>query len=173
MHDYIFYSIAAIIGFVIYLDLRRSEKKHKSKSFHSMISLMLLGWLWQSRTMEDDSIILDISRGVRADTSNRYYCSHCNTRLVPRTGEDMKGGYLCTKCIITYWPNQTPVKKANRFDVPRPTTDTHGNVTGDKTIPIAVIDLEDTRNEIHSTSYKHNRNSQKRTKHFRKLDSNG
>ena len=64
----------------------------------------------------------------------------------------MKGGYLCTKCIITYWPNQTPVKKANKFDVPGPNTDEHGNVTGDKTIPIAVV--EDVRNEIHSTSYK-------------------
>ena len=29
MHDYIFYSIAAVLYFVIYLDVRRSDKKLK------------------------------------------------------------------------------------------------------------------------------------------------
>ena len=101
--------------------------------------------------MEDDSIILDLSRSA-GNTNNRYYCSHCNTRLTPRTEEDMKGGYTCTRCIITYWPNQTPVKKANKFDVPGPNTDEHGNIRGDKTIPIAVV--EDIRTEVHSTTYK-------------------
>jgi hypothetical protein len=100
--------------------------------------------------MEDDSIILDISKSSRG--SNKYFCSHCNTRLVPRTEEDMKGGYICTRCIITYWPNQTPVKKANRFETPGPNTDSHGNIMGDKTIPVAVV--EDIRTEVHSTSWK-------------------
>jgi hypothetical protein len=52
----------------------------------------------------------------------------------------MKGGYHCTKCTITYWPNQQPVKKSNRFETPGPDTDEHGNVIGDKTIPITTID---------------------------------
>jgi hypothetical protein len=38
----------------------------------------------------------------------------------------MIGGYHCTKWTITYWPNQQPVKKANRFETPRPDTDSHG-----------------------------------------------
>jgi hypothetical protein len=101
--------------------------------------------------MEDDSIILDLSRSTNNNTK-KYYCSHCNTRLVARTEEDMKGGYTCTKCIITYWPNQQPVKKSNRFETPGPNTDPHGHIIGDKTIPVAV--LEDIRNEVHSTSYK-------------------
>jgi hypothetical protein len=102
--------------------------------------------------MEDKSIILDLSRARNRGSINRYYCSHCNTRLIALTQEDMIGGYHCTKCTITYWPNQQPVKKSNRFETPGPNTDEHGNVVGDKTIPIAV--LEDIRNEVHSTTYK-------------------
>jgi hypothetical protein len=103
--------------------------------------------------MEDnESIVIDLSRAGSKGNSNKYFCSHCNTRLVPLTQEDMKGGYICTRCIITYWPNQQPVKKAKRFEDPGPATNEHGDVVGDKTIPIAV--LEDIRNEVHSTTYK-------------------
>jgi hypothetical protein len=103
--------------------------------------------------MEDnDSIIIDLSRARNRGSTNRYYCSYCNTRLTPLTREDMIGGYHCTKCTITYWPNQQPVKKSNRFETPGPDTDSHGNVVGDKTIPIAI--LEDIRTEVHSTTYK-------------------
>jgi hypothetical protein len=101
---------------------------------------------------KDDSIIIDLSRARSKGNSNRYYCSYCNTRLTPLTREDMIGGYHCTKCTITYWPNQQPVKKSNRFETPGPDTDSHGNVVGDKIIPIAV--LEDIRNEVYSTTYK-------------------
>jgi hypothetical protein len=37
MHDYIFYSIAAIIGFIIYLDVRKSDQKLKKKRLHLMV----------------------------------------------------------------------------------------------------------------------------------------
>ena len=37
MHDYIFYSIAAILYFIIYLDVRRSDKKYKRKRPHTMV----------------------------------------------------------------------------------------------------------------------------------------
>jgi hypothetical protein len=101
---------------------------------------------------KDDSIILDLSRARSKGNTNKYFSSYCNTRLTPLTREDMIGGYHCTKCTITYWPNQQPVKKSNRFETPGPNTDEHGNVVGDQTIPIAV--LEDIRNEVHSTTYK-------------------
>ena len=42
--------------------------------------------------------------------------------------------------MIEYWPNQTPVKKADKFDLPGPETDQHGNVIGDKDILIELID---------------------------------
>jgi hypothetical protein len=101
---------------------------------------------------DNDSIIIDLSRARSKGNSNKYFCSYCNTRLTALTREGMIGGYHCTRCTITYWPNQQPVKKANRFETPGPDTDSHGNVVGDKTIPIAV--LEDIRYEVHSTTYK-------------------
>ena len=114
----------------------------------------------------NDSIILDISAS-RKSTSNKYFCSHCNTPLVALTQEDMKGGYICTKCIITYQPNQTPVKKANKFDVPGPPTDSHGNVIGDNDIPIVVID--DVNKDVSSTSFKR----QKLSPFFKALEKQG
>jgi hypothetical protein len=98
---------------------------------------------------KDDSIIIDLSRARSKGNSNRYYCSYCNTRLTALTQKDMEGGYICTKCIITYWPNQQPVKKSNRFQTPGPDTDEHGNVVGDKTIPITTMDVQ----QLSSTSY--------------------
>jgi hypothetical protein len=93
--------------------------------------------------------VIDIKNSFVAE---KYFCSYCNTRLTPYTQEDMKGGYFCTKCTIEYWPNQQPVKKQSRFDLPGPPTDSHGNVIGDNDIPIAVID--DPNKELSSTTYK-------------------
>jgi hypothetical protein len=96
-----------------------------------------------------DYIILDISKSSKG--SKKYFCSHCNTRLVPLTQEDRIGGYLCIKCTIEYWPFQQSVKKADKFDLPGPATDSYGNIIGDKTIPIAVID---NNTEPSSATYK-------------------
>jgi hypothetical protein len=64
----------------------------------------------------------------------------------------MIGAYVCTKCTIEYWPKQQPVKKQSKFDLPGPSTDSHGNVIGGNDIPIAVID--DPNKEVSSTSFK-------------------
>jgi hypothetical protein len=100
---------------------------------------------------KDDSIILDLSKARSKGNSNRYYCSYCNTHLTALTREDMIGAYFCTKDNIIYWPNQQPVKKSNRFETPGPDTDKHGNVVGDKTIPITTVD--DPNKGMSSTSY--------------------
>jgi hypothetical protein len=97
-----------------------------------------------------DSVAVNI-RGSDSKVE-KYFCSYCNTRLTPYTQEDMKGGYLCTKCTIEYWPNQQPVKKSSKFDLPGPPTDSQGNIIGDNDIPIAVI--EDPNKEVSSTTYK-------------------
>ena len=103
--------------------------------------------------MDDkDSVIIDIRNPASGSAAQKYLCSYFNTRLTPLTREDMIGAYVCTKCTITYWPNQQPVKKSNKFDLPGPPTDSHGNVIGDNDIPIAVID--DVNKEVSSTSYK-------------------
>jgi hypothetical protein len=101
--------------------------------------------------MDDkDSVIIDIKSSASA--AQKYFCSYCNTRLTPYTQEDMKGGYVCTKCTIEYWPTQQPVKKSSKVDLPGPPTDSHSNVIGDNDIPIAVID--DPNKTLSSTTYK-------------------
>jgi hypothetical protein len=93
--------------------------------------------------------VIDIKNSSIAE---KYFCSYCNTRLTPYTEEDRIGGYVCTKCIIEYWPKQQPVKKSSKFDLPGPPTDEHGNIIGDNTIPIAVVD--DPNKEVSETTYK-------------------
>ena len=88
---------------------------------------------------EDHNIVLDISNNSPTEAT-KYYCSHCNTRLVPFAQEDKLGGYLCVKCVIEYWPNQQPVKKADKFDLPGPATNEHGDVLGDIDIPMVAMD---------------------------------
>jgi hypothetical protein len=85
----------------------------------------------------------------------------------PLTQEDMKGAYVCNKCTIQYWPNQRPVKKSSKFDLPGPPTDSHGNVIGDNDIPIAVID--DVNKDVSTTSYKR----QKLSPLFKSLEAQG
>jgi hypothetical protein len=116
--------------------------------------------------MDDkDSVVIDIRNSASA--AQKYLCSDCNTRLTPLTREDMIGAFVCTKCTITYWPNQQSVKKSSKFDLPGPPTDAHGNVTGDNDIPIAVID--DPNKEVSSTTF----NKQKLSPLFKALEAQG
>jgi hypothetical protein len=101
---------------------------------------------------DNDSVIINIKNSASDSNAEKYFCSYCSTRLTPFTREDMKGGYVCTKCTIEYWPKQQPVKKQSKFDLPGPETDEHGNVIGDNNIPIAVID--DPNKQLSSTIYK-------------------
>jgi hypothetical protein len=102
--------------------------------------------------MNDDRYYNVIDIRSSASATQKYFCSYCNTRLTPYTDEDRLGGYFCIKCIIEYWPKQQPVKRSSKFDLPGPETDSHGNVIGDNTIPIAVID--DPNKELSETTYK-------------------
>jgi hypothetical protein len=53
----------------------------------------------------------------------------------------MVGGYVCTKCITEFRPNQTPFKKAEKLDLLGPSTDSHGIVIGENDNPIAILDI--------------------------------
>ena len=103
-----------------------------------------------TKPKDNNSVVIDIKSS--SSTAEKYFCSYCNTRLTPYTQEDMKGGYVCTKCTIEYWSNQQPVKKSSKFDLPGPPTDSHGNIIGDNDIPIAVID--DVNKGVSSTTFK-------------------
>jgi hypothetical protein len=112
-------------------------------------------------------VVIDLKNSASSSTAEKYFCSYCNTRLSPLTQEDMKGAYVCNKCTIQYWPNQRPVKKSSKFDLPGPPTDSHGNVIGDNDIPIAVID--DVNKDVSTTSYKR----QKLSPLFKSLEAQG
>jgi hypothetical protein len=113
----------------------------------------------------NDSIILDISRSSTNTKPKKYFCNHCNRSLFLKDKDTQE--YICTNCTITYYPNHQLLKKANKFDLPGPTTDEHGNVVGDKTIPIAMID--DSNKELSTTSYQ----SQKLSPSFEALKKQG
>ncbi|MGI0001573.1 MAG: hypothetical protein ACRD42_00665 [Nitrososphaeraceae archaeon] len=56
-----------------------------------------------------------------------------------------KEEWYCNRCNISYYPNKgEKVKRANKIVTPGPTTDIHGNITGDKR-PIFSI-IKDTPN---------------------------
>jgi hypothetical protein len=106
--------------------------------------------IFQKNSRNDDhTIVIDISNNSPTEAT-KYYCSHCNSSLIPLVQEEMKGCYICTKCVIEYWPNQQPVKKADKFDLPGPATDSHGNILGDIDIPMVVMDSP----EPSSTNFK-------------------
>jgi hypothetical protein len=52
-----------------------------------------------------------------------------------------KEEWFCTRCNVSYFPNKgEKVKRANKFETPGPLTDAHGNITGDKTPLVSMID---------------------------------
>jgi hypothetical protein len=69
----------------------------------------------------------------------KLYCNLCNCNLVlidPKTEE-----WFCTRCNVSYFPNKgEKVKRANKFETPGPLTDAHGNITGEKTPLVAMVD---------------------------------
>ena len=54
---------------------------------------------------------------------------------------------------MSYFPNKEgeKVKRANKFETPGPLTDEHGNITGDKTMIVSMVD--DNKREL-SSSYR-------------------
>ena len=51
-----------------------------------------------------------------------------------------KEEWYCNRCNISYFPLKgEKVKRANKFETPRPLTDAHGNITGDKTPIVSMV----------------------------------
>jgi hypothetical protein len=52
-----------------------------------------------------------------------------------------KEEWICSRCNVSYYPNRgEKVKRANKFSTPGPETDIHGNITGDKTPIVSIVD---------------------------------
>jgi hypothetical protein len=101
----------------------------------------------------DEYNVINISKGsLRSDATRKYFCDYCRRSLFLRDKEKDPDEYICIKCNILYYPNQQLLKKADKFDLLGPDTDSQGNVIANNTIPIAIID--DPNKELSSTSYK-------------------
>jgi hypothetical protein len=51
-----------------------------------------------------------------------------------------KEEWFCTRCNVSYFPNKgEKVKRANKFETPGPLTDAHGNITGEKTPIVSMV----------------------------------
>jgi hypothetical protein len=49
--------------------------------------------------------------------------------------------WFCNRCHVSYYPNKgEKVKRANKFETPGPLTDAHGNIIGQKTPIVAMVD---------------------------------
>jgi hypothetical protein len=70
--------------------------------------------------------------------NNEFFCSLCNCKLCPLNND--KEEYVCTRCNISYFPKGEKVKRANKFATPGPLTDEHGNITGDKTMIVSMVE---------------------------------
>ena len=71
--------------------------------------------------------------------NTRFFCSLCNRKLSPLNND--KEEFVCTHCNISYYPKKgEKVKRANKFATPGPLTDAHGNITGDKTMIVSMVE---------------------------------
>jgi hypothetical protein len=78
--------------------------------------------------------------------SSKLYCNLCSCNLTLLDAE--KEEWFCNRCHVSYFPNKgQKVKRANKFETPGPLTDAHGNITGEKTPLVAMVDDTPTTNK--------------------------
>jgi hypothetical protein len=88
---------------------------------------------------DNNSVVIDIKGS--GSTTEKYFCSYCNTRLT-YTQVDILSALNVRL--------NTGLHKSSKFDLPGPPTESHGNIIGDKDIPIAIQDTP----EASSIAYK-------------------
>jgi hypothetical protein len=71
--------------------------------------------------------------------SSKLYCNLCNCNLILLDAENEE--WVCLRCNVSYFPNRgEKVKRANKFSTPGPETDKHGNIIGDRTPLVSIVD---------------------------------
>jgi hypothetical protein len=71
--------------------------------------------------------------------NSKLFCNLCNCSLTLLDSQTEE--WFCTRCNVSYYPNRgEKVKRANKFETPGPLTDVHGNITGEKTPIVSIID---------------------------------
>jgi hypothetical protein len=94
--------------------------------------------------------------------SSKLYCNLCSCNLILLDAE--KEEWFCNRCHVSYFPNKgEKVKRANKFETPGPLTDSHGNITGDKTPLVSMVDDSDTKAKPRRSVFPRSLQSLKRT----------
>jgi hypothetical protein len=71
--------------------------------------------------------------------NGKYFCNLCSCNLSSLNND--KEEWICTRCNVSYFPKKgEKVKRANKFSTPVPLTDAYGNITGDKTPIVSIVD---------------------------------
>jgi hypothetical protein len=88
----------------------------------------------------NDFVAISINdSSVSYPPNSKLFCNLCNcnlTLLDPQTEE-----WFCTRCNVSYFPNKgEKVRRANKFETPGPLTDAHGNITGEKTPIVSIVE---------------------------------
>src|ERR671918_2649213 len=82
-------------------------------------------------TKDKDYIAISINSSVSYPPSAKLYCNLCSCNLVLMDAQ--KEEWYCNRCGISYYPNKgEKVKRANKIVTPGPSTDEHGNITGER-----------------------------------------
>lgn len=71
--------------------------------------------------------------------NSKLYCNLCSCNLTLL--DTQKQEWFCTRCNVSYFPNKgEKVKRANKFETPGPLTDRYGNITGEKTTIVSMVE---------------------------------
>ena len=100
--------------------------------------------------MTKDFVAINLGNNNFYSPNTRFFCSLCNRNLTPMNND--KDEFVCTHCNISYYPKREKVKRANKFSTPGPITNDRGDIIGDRTPIVSMINDNDSQKL--SSSYK-------------------
>lgn len=86
-----------------------------------------------------DIVAININDSSKSYPPNsKLFCNLCSCNLTLL--DPHKEEWFCSRCNVSYFPATEKVKRANKFETPGPLTDAHGNITGEKTPLVAMVE---------------------------------
>jgi len=70
--------------------------------------------------------------------NSKLFCNLCSTNLILLDAQSEE--WICPHCNTTYFPAKEKVKRPNKFTTPGPEIDSHGNIIGDKTPLLSMVE---------------------------------
>jgi hypothetical protein len=99
---------------------------------------------------KDNVAIIAKESSTSYPPSAKLFCNICSCNLILL--DPQKEEWYCNRCGISYYPNKgEKVKRGNKLSTPGPETDIHGNIKGEKTPLVAMVD--DNTKQVSSISH--------------------